>query len=74
MNHQPLSKLSEINSTELQGERSEALGLWDKCQLVRLKEQCLHSSKAKWQQRGNKEKEERGSCWAAGLVGTSIIN
>lgn len=23
--------------------------------------------------RGNKEKEERGSCWAAGLVGTDII-
>ncbi len=68
-----LSKHYELNSTERQGERGEVQGLWDKCRLVWLKEQWLHSIKAKRWEKGNKEKEERGSCWAAGLFGTDII-
>ncbi len=68
-----LSKHYEVNSTEQRGERGEVHGLWDKCRLVRPKEQWLYSSKAKRWEKGNKEKEERGSCWAAGLVGTAII-
>lgn len=45
------------------GERGEVHGLRDKWRLVRLKEQWLHSIKTKRWERGNKEKEERGSCW-----------
>lgn len=53
----------EVKYTDLRDER----------RLVWLKEQWLHSIKAKRWERGNKEKEERGSRWAAGLVGTDLV-
>lgn len=62
----------KLTSQNGRGERGEVHGLWDKCRLVRLKEQWLLSSR-RWWERGNTEKEERGSCWSVGLFGTDII-